>query len=228
MRLSLLRTDVVKIVRQDEWESNLRRELEELLVQSLLLWEAVILYLKVEAILAEDVAVTPRKCTRMLPVINLKGTRDLTVQAAGESDQPLGILREVVKVDARLVVHAVKVRIGDQSAEIAIAGCVRGEQDQVEGLLVCLPLFVGHAAACNIRLHADDRLDPTLGRRLDKLHRPVEGTVIGNGDGVHAERLRLVHERIDLAHAVEQAELGVDVEMGEVGLLAHGGSLPSA
>ncbi len=51
--------------------------------------------------------------------------------------------------------------------------------------------------------------------------------MIGNRNGVHAERLRLVHERINLAHAVEQAELGVDVEMGEVGLLAHGGSLPS-
>ena len=127
MRLSLLRADVVKIVRQDEWESNLRCELEELLVQSLLLWEAVILHLKVEALLAEDVAVAPRKCTRMLPVINLKGARDLTVQAAGESDQPLGILREVIKIDARLVVHAVKVRVGDETTEVAIADCVGGE-----------------------------------------------------------------------------------------------------
>ena len=127
MRLSLLRADVVKIVRQDEWESNLRCELEELLVQSLLLWEAVILHLKVEAILAEDVAVAPRKRTRMLPVINLKGTRDLTVQAAGESDQPLGILREVIKIDARLVVHAVEVRVGDETTEVAIANCVGGE-----------------------------------------------------------------------------------------------------
>ena len=228
MRLSLLRADVMKIVRQDEWESNLRCELEELLVQSLLLWEAVILHLKVEAVFAEDVAVAPRKRTRMLPVINLKGTRDLAVQAAGESDQPLRILREVLKVDARLVVHAVEVRVGDETAEVAVARCVRGEQDEVKGLLVCLPLLVTHATTRNVGLHADDRLDPTLRRRLDKLHRPVEGAVVSNGDGVHAERLRLVHERIDLAHAVEQAELGVDVEMGEVGLLAHGGSLPSA
>ena len=127
MRLSLLRADVVKIVRQDEWESNLRCELEELLVQSLLLWEAVILHLKVEAILAEDVAVAPRKRTCMLPVINLKGARDLTVQAAGESDQPLGILREVIKIDARLVVHAIEVRVRDEAAEVAIADCVGGE-----------------------------------------------------------------------------------------------------
>ena len=127
MRLSLLRADVVKIVRQDEWESNLRCELEELLVQSLLLWEAVILHLKVEAILAEDVAVAPRKRTRMLPVINLKGARDLTVQAAGESDQPLGMLREVIKIDARLVVHAIEVRVGDETTEVAIADCVGGE-----------------------------------------------------------------------------------------------------
>ena len=98
----------------------------------------------------------------------------------------------------------------------------------MERLLVCLPLLVAHAATRNVGLHADDRLDPALRRRLDKLHRPVEGAVVSYGDGVHAERLRLVHERIDLAHAVEQAELSVDVEMGEVGLLAHGGSLPSA
>ena len=98
-----------------------------MLVQSLLFREAMILHLQIEALLAEDVAVAPRKCTRMLPVINLKGARDLTVQAAGESDQPLGILREVIKIDARLVVHAVKVRIGDETAEVAIADCVGGE-----------------------------------------------------------------------------------------------------
>ena len=131
------------------------------------------------------------------------------------------------KVNARLVVHAVKVRVSDESAKVAIAGCARGEQDEVEGLLVSLPLLVAHAATRNVRLHTDDRLDPAFRRRLDKLHGSVESTVIGNRNGVHAERLRLVHERIDLAHAVEQAELGVDVEMGEVGLLAHGGSLPS-
>ena len=131
------------------------------------------------------------------------------------------------KVNARLVVHAVKVRVGDESAEVAIAGCIRGEQDEVEGLLVSLPLLIAHAATRNVRLHTDDRLDPTFRCRLDKLHGSIEGTVIGNRNGVHAKRLRLIHERVDLAHAVEQAELGVDVEMGEVGLLAHGGSLPS-
>ena len=118
--------------------------------------------------------------------------------------------------------------VSNEAAEIAISGRVGGEQDEVEGLLVGLPLLIGHATACNICLHADDRFDPTLRRRLNKLHRSVEGTVVGDRDGVHAERLRLVHERVDLAHAIEQAELGVDVEMGEVGLLAHGGSLPSA
>ena len=127
MRLSLLRADVVKIVRQDEWEPNLRCKLKELLVQSLLLRKAVILHLKVEAILTEDVAVTPRKRTRVLPVINLKGTGNLTVKAAGESDQSLGILREVIKINARLVVHAVEVRVGDEAAEVAIADCVGGE-----------------------------------------------------------------------------------------------------
>ena len=137
------------------------------------------------------------------------------------------MLRQMLKVNTRLVVHAIKVRVGDESTEVAIAGCARGEQDEVEGLLIGLPLLIAHAATRNVRLHTDDRFDPTFRCRLDKLHGSVERTVIGNRNGVHAERLRLVHERINLAHAVKQAELGVDVEMGEVGLLAHGGSLPS-
>ena len=62
---------VVEVVRQHERESNFGAELEELLVQSLLFREAVILHLQVEALLAEDVAVAPRKRTRMLPVVNL-------------------------------------------------------------------------------------------------------------------------------------------------------------
>ena len=228
MRLLLLRTNIVKVICKDERKSNLRGELEELLIQPLLLWKSMVLHLKVETLLAEDFAITSSKISRMLPVIHLKCARNLAVQATGKSDQPLRVLRQVIKVDARLVIHAVEVRIRYKATKVAIAGRVGGEQDKMEGLLIGLPLLIRHATTRNVGLHADDRFNAALHRRLHELHRSVEGAVVGNRNGVHAERLRLVHERIYLAHAVEQAEFGVDVEMGEIRRLAHGGSLPIA
>ena len=71
MRLLLRCLHVVQVVRQHERESNFGGELKELLIQSLLLRKAVILHLKVEAILPKDVAVTPSECAGVFPVINL-------------------------------------------------------------------------------------------------------------------------------------------------------------
>ena len=71
MRLLLRCLHVVQVVRQHERETNFGGELEELLVQSLLFREAVILHLKIEAVLPKDVTVTPSECAGMLPVINL-------------------------------------------------------------------------------------------------------------------------------------------------------------
>ena len=93
----------------------------------------------------------------------------------------------------------------------------------MERLLVGLPLFVAHPTAGNVRLNANDRLDSMSLRRLHKLNRAIESPVVGKGNGVHPEALGLFHQRLQVAHAVEQAELAVDVEMREVSLGAHVG-----
>ena len=105
----------------------------------------------------------------------------------------------MLKIDARLVVHAVDVRIGDKATEILIAHIIRREKDKVERLLVRLPLAVGHPPPCDVGLNADDRLDAAFRCRLHKLNAPVEGAVIGNRNRVHAELLRLVEQGVDLA-----------------------------
>jgi hypothetical protein len=61
----------VEVVRQYERESNFGGELKELLIQVLLFWEAMVLHLKIEAVLPKDVAVAPSECAGMFPVINL-------------------------------------------------------------------------------------------------------------------------------------------------------------
>ena len=52
-------------------------------------------------------------------------------------DQPLGVLREKVLVDARLVVEAVEVAGRDQVDEVAVAFLVFAEQHQVVVAVRC-------------------------------------------------------------------------------------------
>ena len=94
----------------------------------------------------------------------------------------------------------------------------------MEGLAVGLALLVGHRAAGDVGLDADDRLDALVLRGLVERDRAVEGAVVGDGHRIHALRRRRVDQLGDPAEAVEQAEFGVDVEVGEVvGSQGHGG-----
>ncbi len=130
--------------------------------------------------------------------------------------RPGAVAREVVAVDARLVVVPVQVGVGGQAAQVLVALPVLREQDQVERLAIRLAVLVGHAARGDVGLDADDRLDALRPRRLVERDGAVQGTVVRDRHGIHAVRGRAVDEFRDPAEAVEQAEFGVDVEVGEV------------
>ena len=223
MRIALIGAYVVQVVREDQREAYLRREAEELLVETTLFWEAVILHLEEEATLAKDFAVFTSEGTCMLPIINLKCAGDLTIQAPREANEPLCMSCQMLVIGTWLVVETVEVCIGHDPAEIAIARAACREGNQVEWLLVGLPLLIAHAAPCDVGFNANDRLNPMPLCGLHELNRSVEGTVIGERNGVHSQALRLRHERIQVAHAVEQAEFAMDVEMREISLGAHVG-----
>ena len=216
VRLRLGPVDVVEVVRRDEREPDLGTESHELLVERTLLRQAVVLDLEVEAVRPEDVRVAARELPGRGPVVVLECARDLTVQAGREPDEARAVLGEVVAVDPRLVVVAVDMGIGDDPAEVLVAGPVAGQQDQVEGLRVRLAFAVGHAAARDVRLHADDRLDAAVDARLVEGDRAVERAVIRDREAVEALRGRLADQLVDPAEAVEEAELRVDVEVCEV------------
>ena len=119
-------------------------------------------------------------------------------------------------VDAGLVVVALEVGVGDQAAEVLVALPVLREEDQVEGLAVGLAFLVAHASPGDVRFHADDGLDALRLHRLDERHRSVQGAVVRDGHGVEAELGSLFGEVVDAAEAVQQAELGVEMEVDEV------------
>ncbi len=216
VRLVLRLVHVVQVVGDDQRQAGLRGEPEELLVEPLLLRDPVVLQLQEEPVLAQDVPVLARELAGQLPVVHLEGLGDLPAEACGHADQALAVPGQVLPVDAGLVVVAVDVGVGDQPAQVLVAGHVGRQEHEVEGLAVGLALLVRHRPPGDVGLHADDGLDARLGGRLVERHRPVERAVVGDGEAVEAVLDRRVDEVGDPPQPVEQAELRVGVEVDEV------------
>ncbi len=80
-----------------------------------------------------------------------------------------------------------------------------------------VPLLLLRSVVADVDLAADDRLDALLARVLEELDRPGERPVIGEPDGGHLELGRPRRESGNAAGPVENRELGVDVQVDEVG-----------
>ncbi len=102
--------------------------------------------------------------------------------------------------------------------EVAVAGVVGGQQRQVVALDPALR--ARRVVVDEVDLAADDRLDAVLAARLVELDRAVHDAVVGEPERRLLELRGALGERLDLARAVEQRVLGVDVEMGAAGV-AH-------
>ena len=72
---------------------------------------------------------------------------------------------------------------------------------------------VGAAIVDQVGLEPEDRLDPVLAAGLVVLDRAVHDAVVGEPERRHAELRRALGHRLDLAGAVEQRVLAVDVQV---------------
>ncbi len=212
----LVSPDVVQVVGHDEVQIHLAAELCELGVERPLERQTVVLEFQEESILAEDVAVLPGDLAGQVPVVHFERLGDLAAEASGARDQASGIARQDLVVDSGLVVVALEVRVGDEPAEVLVALPALAQQDQMVGLRIRLALFVAHASPGNVRLHSDDRLDAVGGAGLVEGDGAVERAVVGDRHGVESQLTPLLRQLVDPAEAVEQAELGVQMEMDEV------------
>jgi hypothetical protein len=117
----------------------------------------------------------------------------------------------------RLVVEALGVARRHQLDEVLEADLVLGQQHQVVGGLARRAALVAAVARGHVDLAAQDRVDAALARRVVEHHRREHVAVFGDGQRRHAHLLRLVEQLVDAACAVEQRELGVQVQMDELG-----------
>ena len=78
-------------------------------------------------------------------------------------------------------------------------------------------LLLLRRVVADVDLAADDRLDALLARVLVELHGARERPVVGEPDGGHLELRRARGESRNAAGPIENRELGVDVQVDEVG-----------
>ena len=123
--------------------------------------------------------------------------RQLATEARGQADQTLGVLREQLAIDAGLVVVALEVRGADQLDEVAIAGVVACEQDQVVGVAVRPSFTIVARARRHVHLATEDGVDLCRTRGGVEIDSSVEHAVVRDGDGRLPHRLRTVDELPD-------------------------------
>ena len=212
----LLAPHVVQVVGDDEVEADFAAQLDEFRVEGPLQRQAVVLQLQEEAVPPEDVAIDAGGLSSQVPVVDFQRLGYLAAEASRAADQTLGVPGQDFVIDARPVVEAVQMGVGDEAAEVLVALPILGQEDEMERLTVGLALLVAHASTGDIGFHADDRLH-ALGRdRLDERHGSVKSAVIGDGHGVEAELRPLFGEVVDVPEPIEQAELGVEMEVDEI------------
>ena len=88
--------------------------------------------------------------------------------------------------------------------------------------MVILILFRGSAMillGANVKLASQDGLDALSGCGFKKMHRAVNVAVVGNGHGFLSYAVDVRHQFFDIAGAIKEGIVGVQMQVGE---LSHG------
>src|SRR6267142_615487 len=71
----------------------------------------------------------------------------------------------------------------------------------------------------DVQLASDNRFDAFLVRRVDEMHGAKNIAVVGHGDGWHPKLFHAMDELFDVAGAVEEGVIGMEMQVDE--LIAH-------
>ncbi len=190
-------------------------QLHEHVVDLPLLGQVVGLHLQVEAV-REELRVLPGGFATLGHALAQQTTRHLPGQTRRQRDEPLAVARQQGLVHPRLVVEAMQMPGRHQLDQVLVARVVHGQQHQVVADPGQIAVAVGVVRGRDIDLAAQDGVD------ADILGGHVEGdraehvAMVGDGGGALAEVLGRVAQVLDADGAVEEAVLGVAVEMDEV------------
>ena len=169
---------------------------------------------------AEQIAVVSSVFNGLFALLGGQRLNDLTGDTGGGDDQALVVLGEQFAVNAGAgedaLAHPVEVRPRSQLNKIAVADLIFRQQQQVVVILTALGHRVAARPRGHIGFHAKDGAQTGLPHRVVKLHRPIHHTVVSESDAVHPQFGRTGSNRLGRSVAVEQAVLGVNMQMDKV------------
>ena len=219
VRAVVLVAHVVNVVRRDDLEVEFLGELEEAGDDLALLRDAVVLDFDEVVFAAEDFHEATAGPSRLLVAVVQEVLRDERGEAAGEADQAVGVFREGFKIGARFVVKTLQMRVGNELQEILVAGEILRDEAEMKhalAVLVGAAVFLEAGGFNEVEFAADDRLDALGLGGVVELDRTVKIAVVGEREGLHPQLRRAIHQPVDPARAVEEAVVGMDVEVDEI------------
>ena len=213
VRAGIFTAQVMRVVGGDERNASFYGKTIDLGREALVLFQAVVLNLEEEILLAEDVAISVRQAAGVFVFIVEDGFVKIAAQACREADQAFRMGGEQVLIDARLVVKAIKEGRRNHLDEVLVAFLVFAEQDE---MVVTVGIGAGLVPLLrNIHFAADNGMDPLRFGGVVEADRAKEVAVIRHSNGGHFLLGDDLHELVDFARAIEQRIVGVVVEVNE-------------
>ncbi len=209
----VLLREVVNIGGGDQRRARRRRQGRQGLQKRLLLGQAVAHDLQEEVLLPENLLIPADGGLGLGGAAFQRRAVDFAAQTGAEADEAFVGGCQQFLVDARPVVEALGVRLRGEPHEVAVAGGVAHEQDQMGGRL---PGSIVARTRRDVGLHADDRCDARAAAALVELDGAEHVAVVREGEVGHAELGGAAREIRHPAGAVKQAVMAVDVQMHEI------------
>ena len=191
MGLIVTLVEKMHIIRRNQFDAHFPGQLDHLAHQVRMLIVIVLLNLQEKPIRAEDTQIVPHRLSCALPVIADQGLRNLPANTGRRADQPFVQLRENLFIDPRTMVKSLGIANGAQFQQVMIAGVIFGQQDQMRHIALDAAAFLllGAAAGRDIRLDAQNRLDPRGPGLRVKVHHTEHVPVVGHRDRIHPQFL---------------------------------------
>ena len=221
MSLVILLVEEMHVVRGHGLEAELLAESPHLDHALLLRVVAVIVHLKVEILLPEDLDQLRNALPGLADAVLENELIDLAFAVAAQADQTRCVFRESLPVHAGQGMHSVKMRLGHELHQVRVALVILRQQRQVGHGFAArdLPFFI-HRSGHHIDLAADDRFDLLLLGLHVELNGPEEVPVVRDRHRRHPQFLHLRHQLGNAHRAIEKGVFRVKMKMDERG--GHG------
>ena len=215
--LPVLRIGIMAVVGHHQIDPGLPVHPQQLLIDDLLLGDAVILHFQEKIALPENLLIPESGFLSFLvhPPGQIPG--HLSRQTCGKGDDPFVVPFQHLQIHPGLVVKALHISLGDDLHQVGVAGVVFGQQNQmIVPVISASALPVEAGARGHIHLTAQHRPDPGRIARTVKFDHAVHGAVVGDRRAVHAQLLHPGHIFFDFVGPIQKAVFRMGMKMCEI------------